>query len=246
MTSGGGIVCVIPARGGSKGIPRKNLVELGGRPMLAWTVEAARRSGVVDRIIVSTDDEEIAAAARAAGADVPFTRPAEIARDEVHAVHVVLHVLDWLAVEEGTVPEGVMMLLPTSPLRRPADVRGAVALFREGDADAVISVADLGKYMTNLRFLRGERLEMVAPGEDRNAQRQGLDKLYGVNGSIFLARPAALRQAGTFHVEGALGYVMGPLHSIDINSPEDLALTRRLCAALDPWDDVPETGDGTS
>jgi CMP-N,N'-diacetyllegionaminic acid synthase len=229
------LVCVVPARGGSKGIPGKNLIDLGGKSLLAWTVEAAFASAVVDRVIVSTDSEEIAEAARAAGAEVPFVRPAELARDEVHAVHVVFHVLEWLLAKENFVPEGVMMLLPTSPLRRAEDIRGAVDLFERSGAPAVVSVVDLGKYMTNLRFLRGERLEMVVPEENRNAQRQGLDKLYSVNGSIFLARPAALRAAGTFHVDGALGYVMDAINSIDINAPDDLALARRLCGALEPW-----------
>lgn len=235
------IVAIVPARGGSKGIPRKNLAPVGGRPMLAWTIEAALDSGVVDRVIVSTDDAQIAQAARDAGAQTPFIRPPDIARDDVHAVHVVLHALDWLLEHEGNQPEGVMMLLPTSPLRQPEDVRGAVQLFDERRADAVISVADLGKYLTNLRYLHGEQLEMVAPQEDRNAQRQGLKKLYGVNGSIFLARPPALRQAGTFHVENALGYVMDALHSIDINAAADLELVRQLFDRMDPW----KRGDST-
>lgn len=222
------IVAIIPARGGSKGIPRKNLAELGGKPMLAWSVAAALDSGVVDRVIVSTDDVEIAQAARAAGAETPFMRPPAIAHDNVHAVHVVLHALDWLREQGEAEPEGAMMLLPTSPLRQPSDVRAAVELFDAQQADAVISLADLGKYMTNLRFLHGVRLEMVAPGENRNAQRQGLQKLYGVNGSVFLARPPVLRATGSFHVENALGYVMDSLRSTDINSEADLALVRQL------------------
>lgn len=226
------MVAVIPARIGSKGIPRKNLADFAGKPLLAWTIEAARQSGVFGRIIVSTDSPEVAEVARAFGAETPFMRPAPLASDEVHAVHVVLHALDWLQTYEALEPAGVMMLLPTCPLRSALDIQRAVELFRSRAASAVIGVADLGKYMTNLRYLRGERLEVVAPEVERNAQRQGLDKLFGVNGALFLAEPSALRRAGTFHMEGALGYAMDPIRSVDINAPEDLQLAATLFQAL--------------
>lgn len=236
-----GIVCVIPARGGSKGIPGKNLADLHGKPLLAWSISAALATNEISRVIVSTDSEDIASAARHWGAEVPFMRPAELARDEVHSVHAILHALNWLEDHEGLIPEGVMMLLPTSPMRRANDIRRAIELFRCRGAPAVISVVDLGKYMTNLRYLEGDMLERVAPEENPNAQRQGLQKLYGVNGSIFLARPAGLREAGTFHLRGALGCVMDSLHSIDINTPEDLALARQLCEVLEPWKSAMES-----
>ena len=189
----------------------------------------------MSRIFVSTDSEEIASVAREWGAEAPYLRPADLARDHVHAVHVVLHALDWLERVEGLEPEGVMMLLPTSPLRLPYDIREVVKLFRARRAPSVVSVVDLGKYMTNLRYLEEERLERVAPEENPNPQRQDLKKLYSVNGSIFFARPNILRRAGTFHVDGALGFVMDNVNSIDINAPEDLALARKFCEAFEPW-----------
>lgn len=234
------VVCVIPARGGSKGIPGKNLTLLNGRPLLAWTISTALASKAVSRVIVSTDSEEIATTALEWGAEVPFMRPAHLAGDDVHAVHVVLHALEWLE-QRGSWPAGVMMLLPTSPLRLAADIQGAVNLFRAKEAPAVISVVDLGKYMTNLRYLDVDTLERVAPQENPNAQRQGLKKLYSVNGSIFLARPDKLREGGTFHVDGALGYVMDAINSIDINAPEDLALAKQLSEVLEPWKTKEET-----
>jgi CMP-N-acetylneuraminic acid synthetase len=228
MGNTSGVICVIPARGGSKGIPGKNLIDFGGKPLLAWSIDVALQSGVIDRVIVSTDSEDIAEAARVAGAEVPFIRPPELANDAVHSVHVVFHALDWLEKDEGGSPEGVMMLLPTRPLRRPEDVCNAVSLFRTNKAPSVVSVCDLGKYLTNLRFMRQGRLVMAVPGENRNAQRQGAEKLYGVNGSIFLARPDSLRRAGSFHMDETLGYVMDDLDSVDINSTEDLLFARRL------------------
>jgi CMP-N-acetylneuraminic acid synthetase len=231
-----GILCVIPARGGSKGIPRKNLQPFLGAPLVSWTIRAALDSGRLARVVVSTDSEEIASVAREAGAEVPGLRPAELAEDHVHAFHVVEQVLAELAARDGFVPEAVMMLLPTSPLRTADDIRGAIDLFEQEAATAVISVVDLGKYMTNLRYLRGNRLVRVAPDEDPNAQRQGLEPLYGVNGSIFLARTAELGAAGTFHLDGALGYVMPPDRSVDVNSPEDLNLALHMARAGDGVD----------
>lgn len=224
------VLAVVPARGGSKGIPRKNLVDVAGRPLLAWTLKAAQDSGVVDELIVSTDDAQIAAVARAWGAAVPFIRPAELGRDEVHAVHTVLHALDWFETAHGALPEVVLMLLPTSPLRRPDDIRACVELMQRPDTPAVISVTDMGKYLNNLRYLDGDALSLVDPSVDRNGQRQTQRKIHAVNGSIFAARPALLRAHGSFHIDGARGHAMEPQQSIDINGPQDLALARDALA----------------
>lgn len=228
------VLAVVPARGGSKGIPRKNLADVAGRPLLAWTLKAAQDSGVVDELIVSTDDAEIATVARRWGASVPFLRPAELGRDEVHAVHTVLHALDWFEATHGALPEVVLMLLPTSPLRRPEDIRACVNLMQRRDTPAVISVTDMGKYLNNLRYLDGDDLSLVDPSVDRNGQRQTQRKIHAVNGSIFAARPHLLRAHGTFHIDGACGHPMDPQHSIDINGPQDLALARDALARRAP------------
>lgn len=228
------VLAVVPARGGSKGIPRKNLADVAGRPLLAWTLQAALDSGVVDELIVSTDDAEIAAVARRWGASVPFLRPAELGRDEVHAVHTVLHALDWFEATHGALPELVLMLLPTSPLRRPDDIRACVELMQRRDTPAVISVTDLGKYLNNLRYLDGDALSLVDPNVDRNGQRQTQRKIHAVNGSIFAARPHLLRAHGSFHIDGACGHPMDPQHSIDINGPQDLTLARDALARRAP------------
>lgn len=228
-------VCIIPARGGSRGIPNKNIVEFEGKPLLAWSIACAKSTQTVDRVIVSTDSEKIATIAHEWGAEVLYPRPSKLATDEVHAVHVVLHALDWLEQGDGCRPDGVMMLLPTSPLRLPADIDGAIELFYGEKAASVVSVVDLGKYLTNLRFVEGHKMIRVAPDENPNAQRQGLKKLFAVNGSIFVARPDVLKSEGTFHVSGALAYVMDGLNSIDVNSSNDLLLARKIASAFEPW-----------
>jgi CMP-N,N'-diacetyllegionaminic acid synthase len=228
----GEIICVIPARGGSKGITGKNIVEFDGKPLLHWSIAAAKGSGRVARVFVSTDDERIMEVAKQSGAEVPFIRPAQLAGDDVHSVHVVLHVLEWLEQQRQSEPAGIMMLLPTSPLRTADDVAAAADLFLVRGAEALVSVSDLGKYMTNLRYLRGESLVPIAPEVDLNAQRQGLEKLYGVNGSIFIAKPTVLREKKTFHIDGAIGYVMDLFHSIDINTHDDFYLAERIRAIM--------------
>lgn len=235
MTSRDEIVCIIPARGGSKGIPNKNLADLEGRSLLAWSIDGAKAAHGVDRVIVSTDSHEIAELAGKCGAEVPYIRPWHLAADDIHAVHVVLHALNWLEQEENYRPMGAMMLLPTSPLRLTADIDGAVDLFRIKKAPSVVSVVDLGKYMTNLRYIDEHRLIRVAPNENPNAQRQSLNKLFAVNGSIFVARPDVLKNEGTFHANGALAYVMNNFSSIDINSLDDLLLARKIASSFEPW-----------
>ncbi len=240
MSDPGGIVCVIPARSGSKGIPGKNLTEFHGKPMLAWSIEAARVSGVFERVIVSTEDDEIAEVARNYEAEVPVMRPSELAEDSVHGIHVVFHMLDWLRDNESYTPAAVMMLLPTSPLRLASDISRAVEQFQNTDAESLVSVVDLGKYVTNLRHMDSGRLARIVPETELNPQRQGLDKVYAVNGSMFLAKPAALRAAGTFHLEGAMGFVMDAISSVDINSPDDLDMALQFFESFEPWKSIKE------
>jgi CMP-N-acetylneuraminic acid synthetase len=220
-------LAVIPARGGSKAIPRKNLRPLAGKPLLAWSIAAARAARLVDRVLVSTDDPEIAEAARAAGAEVPFLRPAELSGDAVHSVHAVLHALDWLQEHEGAVPDRVVMLLPTSPLRAAVDLDRAVALLQDLGAPSVVSISAAGPH-GSLRWLRDGRLVPLDMDAERNFQRQEVEPLYAVNGSIYVAATSALRRHGSFHIDGTLGSVMPRRRSIDINSLEDFAMAEAL------------------
>jgi len=215
---------VIPARGGSRGIPRKNLVLLEGKPLIAWTIQAAKAARHVTRVIVSTDDPEIAEVSRQFGAETPFLRPAEISGGEVFSVAVPVHALKWLRENEGYEPARVLMLLPTSPLRQAEDIDGAIELFAASGAPSVVSVEPMDKQLPHLRRLVDGRLEPLIPFDQLNVQRQGLEPLYVLNGSIYVTTPATLLEHGTFHLRGAAGYPMLPARSIDINSPEDLLL----------------------
>lgn len=217
-------LAVIPARGGSRGIARKNLTPLAGRPLIAWTIVGALGASGITRTIVSTDDAEIAAVAREHGAETPFLRPAEISGAEVHSVAAPLHALAWLREHENYEPARIVMLLPTSPLRRTADIEGALDLFDRSGAPAVISLVELDKQLPHLRRLVSGRLEPALPLANANVQRQDLEPLYALNGSIYVSTPAALVAGGTFHLPGAAGFPMLPRFSVDINSPDDLLL----------------------
>jgi len=143
------ILTIIPARGGSKGIPRKNIRNFAGSPLIAWSIAAARQSEFVTRIVVSTDDEEIAAVARSFGAETPFLRPAEFAQDQTTDLPVFEHALQWLAEHENYHPEVVVQLRPTSPIRPRDCVDGAIKiLLAHPDADCVRGVVPRGRTRT--------------------------------------------------------------------------------------------------
>ncbi len=139
----GRVLGLIPAKGGSTRLPRKNILSLGGRPLIAWTVEAARESGVIDRLIVSTEDHEVADIASSLGAEIPFMRPPELARDPAGVVDVALHVLDELE-RSGDRFESLIILMPTCPFRNADDIRAAYASFRENHWSFLMSVSRFG------------------------------------------------------------------------------------------------------
>lgn len=230
--------CVIPARSGSKAIPGKNLIDLCGRPLLEWTISSALKSHHIDTVLVSSDDEDIIKHAISLGAIAPFVRPKHLSADDIHSIHVVLHALDWFKHTFDALPEITVMLLPTSPLRTSSDIGQAFDIYHNSSSDGVVSVVDLGKYMTNLRYINGERLVRLQDDTNPNQQRQGLEKLYSVNGSIFLAKTSALLRNKTFHADNIAPSVMHPLNSIDINSQEDLCFARLVCSSIAPWKDL--------
>lgn len=222
------VVAVVPARGGSKGIPRKNLADLGGKPLVRWTIDAALESHAVDRVIVTSEDAEILAVAEACGAR-PHERPAALAGDEVHSVRAVIEVLEVDPAIEPT--DRVVMLLPTSPLRSSADIASAVAHFEAHRPPAVISVTKLDLHAIHLRTVDETGALVPFLGWDElTAQRQGQPDLFALNGSIYVSRVDRLLADRTFHVPGALAFEMPRERSLDIDTPDDLAVARRVVA----------------
>ena len=189
------VLGVIPARGGSKGVPNKNIKPLSGRPLIDYTIKAATTSNL-DRVIVSTDSEEIASIAKELGAEVPFLRPAELADDVISPIYAVLNVLDKV-LEDGDEPyDAVMMLQPTTPMRTSADIDEALALLEGTGSDSVISVVDVGAtHPARMKYLRdGKLIDPPFCEAYENQRRQELEPMYIRNGAIYLTRTAVLRE----------------------------------------------------
>jgi len=219
------VVGVITARGGSKGTPRKNVRKLAGKPLIAWTIEAAHRSESLSRVIVSTDDDEITQVCRAWGAEVPFRRPAELARDDSSSIAVLRHAAEWIERTDGRAPDYVMLLQPTSPLRRAEDIEGAVELAQARDAQAVVSVTETRHHPYLCRRIdEAGRLVEFMPCPVEYPRRQDIPTAYALNGAIYLIRPARLAAPDSRVFEGALGFVMPPERSLDVDTPWDLAV----------------------
>lgn len=221
---------LIPARGGSKGIPGKNIVPLGGRPLIAWTIGPALEAGL-GRVLVSTDSDEIAAVAGREGAEVPFLRPAELAGDEAGSFEVAEHALKWVETSSGELPELLVLLQPTSPFRTADDIVAAVRLVENSVVPAVMGVceADPHPWMTR-RIGPDGVLDYFVEVPEHIKRRQDFPPAYAVNGAIYVIRSRVLLEKKTFQPAGTLAYVMPRERSLDIDLPSDLQLAEWMAA----------------
>ena len=227
--SSGLVLGLIPARGGSKGLPDKNLRPLAGRSLVARAAAAARESGVVDRIVVSTDAETIAEEARRAGIDVPFLRPAALAADDTPMLPVVQHAVEALE-RSGWAPEIIVLLQPTSPLRRPSHVKAAVTQLRAGSADSVVSVVAVPKHMSPdyVMQIAGGELRPFLPEGYSVTRRQDARPAYVRDGTVYAFWRATLTRHGNIYGEHCEPMIVPAAESITIDTPEDWATAERL------------------
>lgn len=230
------VLALIPARGGSKSIPRKNLLEVGGKPLLAYSIAHGLEASTVTRTIVSTDDDEIAAVARRFGAEVPFVRPAEFATDTATDLDVFRHALAWLREHEGYTPELVVHLRPTGPIRNVAIIDQAVRLMLDTpEADALRSVGVAEQTPYKMWRIEGTRLKPVVelPGypEAHSMPRQKLPVAYWQNGYVDVIRPRTVEHLNSMCGRVVLGLVIrGEIHELDY--PDQVpALERALAQA---------------
>jgi N-acylneuraminate cytidylyltransferase len=224
-----GVLAIIPARGGSKGIPRKNVRPFLGKPLLAHSIEHARQAPSVGRVVVSTDDPEIAAVARRYGAEV-VERPAEISGDTASSESALLHVLDHLEAAEGYRPELVVFLQATSPLRRPGAVQAAIDRLRREQADSLFSACPIHTFIW--RRHRG-RLESITCDYRNRPRRQDIGEDFAETGSIYVFKTRVLRESGN-RLGGRIAlYPDDPLCNFQVDEPGDFDLLERA-AALQP------------
>ena len=228
------MIGLIPARGGSKGIPRKNLELLDGRPLIVWTIESALASGVFDRLIVSTDDPEIADVARRAGAEVPFLRPAEFSGDVAPAIGVIRHALETLGLGSVIFSSSVAYLQPTSPFRAAAQLREAAALFEKHKPDTLVSVQRVQHNMVSgvqmVPVGEGSPLWLESPvGQVLRRQEKAVS--YARNGpAILIVSARDVIENGRLYGERVLGYEMDRLSSLDIDDTLDLEMACALAS----------------
>jgi CMP-N-acetylneuraminic acid synthetase len=214
------IVATICARGGSRGVPRKNIRPLGGKPLIVHTIETARKCRLINRIIVSTDDREIAETARKAGAEVPFMRPNELARDDTPKLPVIKHAVQFLE-SQGYRPDIVVDLDPTSPLRTEKDIEACIRMVTTGEADNVFSVTRASKspYFNMVEIIDG-RVRLVKPPDSPAKRRQDAPEVYDMNASIYVWKRDALMNNDTLFLEKTRIYLM-PKWAIDIDDETD-------------------------
>lgn len=226
------VLGLIPARGGSKGIPGKALAPLAGRPLIGWTLDAARAATALARTIVTTDDAAIAALCRELGADVPWLRPAVLAGDATAMMPVVLHALDQCAAS-GEEYEAVCLLQPTAPFRTASDINGAIALLERSGADAVISfVAVEDAHPARMRVVDadGRVGESPYPEGMEGQRRQDLPPLFLRNGAIYLTRTSVLRGQSSFQGTDCRAWVMPRERSVNIDEPMDLRIAEAVAS----------------
>lgn len=222
MINGKSVLAIIPARGGSKGVPRKNIRDLAGKPLIAWTIEAARKSVYIDRVILSSDDPEIIDVAKSWGCDVPFIRPAELARDETPGIDPVIHALEKLPGYDYAV-----LLQPTSPLRITEDIDASIARCEESGAPACVSVTEPAHHPHWMYTLNGTGV-LRPLAEERGLRRQDLPPVYALNGATYVAQVPWLVKSRTFLGVETHAYVMPPCRSIDIDTEQDLIVAACL------------------
>lgn len=226
MIDGRRVLAVVPARGGSKGVPRKNLRPVGGKPLIAWTIEQARAVPGLDRVVVSSDDAEILAVARHWGADTPFVRPAELAEDTTPGIEPVLH-----ALRELPGYDYVVLLQPTSPLRRPEDIEACLrqTLARGAPVCVSVTAAEPSPYWMFRMEDTGHLRPLLGDGSPP-LRRQDLPAVFVVNGALYVAQVDWLKTHRTFLAPETVGYVMPADRSLDLDTEEDFA---RLQTRLD-------------
>ena len=236
------VLGVITARGGSKSIPGKNLKPLGGKPLIAYTIDAARESGVFDRTIVSTEDAAIADAVRDLGCELPFVRPAALAADETKHLDVMEHAVRALH-DQGYAADAVMILQPTSPLRRPQDIRASVELLEASGADSVVSVSAVPPHYNPMRTLRIDERSFAtlfvtgAPLRTRINRRQDMPDAWTMNGAVYLFRTSVILAAEpSLYGDSTAAYVMPEPYGISIDDHADWEHAERALAFLG-WND---------
>lgn len=225
MINGKSVLAIIPARGGSKGLSGKNILELGGKPLVAWTIEVGKQSQYIDRLILSSEDAEIIRVAEDWGCEVPFVRPAKLAQDETPGIAPVLHALETLNEKY----DYVILLQPTSPFRTAMDIDGCLELCCVNDSPSCVSVAETSEnpyWMFSMA--QDKKIEPLIRIKDEVHQRQLLPESFILNGAIYISKTEYIAMEKSFVTKDTLAFIMDRDHSVDIDSEKDLLYAKFL------------------
>ena len=226
------IIAIIPARGGSKGLPRKNVRLLNNKPLIYYTIREALGSKSLDRIIVSTEDKEITELAKAYGAEV-ITRPAELAKDDTPILSVFQHAIQHLEEVEHYHPEVIVILQPTSPLRIAEDIDGVIEKFLQTDCDSVVSVCEVECPPQWMYTLKGDRLQPVIKEEKKTFRQQDVPEAYRLNGTVYVTHRDVIMKQNTVMGNDTRAYIMPLERSIDIDTETDFKLAEVLMRQME-------------
>ena len=225
------VLAVITARGGSKGLARKNVLPLAGKPLIAHTIQAATDvKGLIGNLIVSTDDDEIAEVSRTWGAETPFMRPSDLSQDDTPSLPVVQHAVESMETTKSCRYDWVLLLQPTSPLRRAEDIIAAIEIASTGQPTAVVSVTDANDcHPFKLKVVEDGFLRAYGGGQISQARRQDLKpEVFRTNGAIYLTRRDVLMEQNNFYGPSPMAYVMPDEQSVDIDTKLDFDIAEFL------------------
>lgn len=222
------VIAIIPARGGSKGLSQKNILPLGGKPLVAHTIEAARAAHSIQRVVVSTESPEIAQIARRYGAEVPFLRPPELARDDTPTLPVMQHVVAQIEAAQQLRLEVIVLLQPTSPFRRAEDIDCAVAMLEQTSADSVVSLCAVEHHPAWMKRIDDGRVQPFLENAPEYTRRQDLPPVYRLNGAIYVTRRRVLLEENRILGPDTRALIMDRESSLDIDTPLDLKLAELI------------------
>lgn len=228
LINGKTVLAIIPARGGSKGVPRKNIKDLCGKPLIAWSIEEALKSKYIDRIIVSTEDKEIANISRKYGAEVPFMRPQRLAEDDTPGVEPLIHCINWLQENENYFPDYICTLQCTSPFREFRHIDEALERLWKEKGDSIISVckSEISPYW--MKNIKDGKLVDFMKNSSIYKRRQDLPIVYRLNGALFIGKTDILLKNKNWYTDNTLAYIMGNEDSIDIDTVLDFKIAELL------------------
>lgn len=224
-------LAIIPARGGSKRVIRKNVRLLNGKPLIEYSINSALHTSKINRVIVSTDDHKIADISRSLGAEVPFIRPSEFANDDTPDISVYKHAISWLSEKESIIPDIVVWLRPTTPLRQSKDIESSIDLLINSKADCVRSVCEVQHHPYWMMKFDEDQLIPFIDGIDimgKYYQRQLLPPVYRLNGAVDVSRPVNVMSTNRLYSGEISGYIMPVHRSIDIDSELDFVIAEAL------------------